>query len=170
MDEGLLILRIVVGLLFFGHGAQKLFGWFGGYGLQGSRGFFESLGYRPGHVMAGLAGAAELSAGVLLVAGFLTPLASAAIIGVMLNAVFTAKRQAGLWNGYELDLVYATAATALAFTGAGLYSVDGWLGLGLAGVTVGLAAVAVGLVVGGITLVTRRTAPAIRETELRRAA
>src|SRR5205807_2043288 len=83
MNIGLFILRVVVGALFFGHGAQKLFGWFRGYGLEGTGGFMHSLGYRPGRRMAMLAGIAEAGGGTLLILGVLTPLAAAASIGVM---------------------------------------------------------------------------------------
>jgi putative oxidoreductase len=172
MDVGILILRVVVGALFFAHGTQKLFGWFGGYGLQGVGGFFESLGYRRGKAMAGVAGLTEAGAGVLLAAGFLTPLAAAGIIGVMINAILTAKRNAGLIGGYELDLVYLTTALALAFTGAGQYSVDhalDWsLGAGFGAIAsggwrYGLAAAALGIVASLITLGSRRPQPAAAE-------
>src|SRR5437899_366099 len=98
---GLLIVRLIVGGLFFAHGAQKLFGWFGGYGLQGTGGFLESLGYPRGRVMAGITGLTEAGAGALLVLGLATPLAGAMILGVMLNAVVSAKLQQGLFGGYE---------------------------------------------------------------------
>ena len=173
MDIGLLIVRAVVGALFVGHGTQKLFGWFGGHGLKATGGFFESLGFRPGRVMAGVAGVTEALAGLLLIAGFLTPLAAAMIIGVMLNAVLTAKREAGLWGGYELDLVYALVAAGLAFTGAGAYSVDAYLPWQLSGVVFGLGAIVLGVVTGFFTLSARHfaEAPAIPEVEqIRRAA
>ena len=81
MDTGLLALRVVVGLLLVGHGAQKLFGWFGGGGLTATAWFFRSLGYRPSRRMAGLAGSAEVIGGAALAVGLGTPLASAAVIG-----------------------------------------------------------------------------------------
>ena len=95
MDVGLLLLRLVVGALFVGHGTQKLFGWFGGHGPEGTGGFMHSLGYRPGRRAAMLAGAAETTAGALLVLGFLTPLASAIVVGVIARvtaAVMTSPR------------------------------------------------------------------------------
>jgi len=97
MDVAMFILRIVVGLLFVGHGAQKLFGWFGGHGLEGKGGFFESLGYRPGKEQAALAGFAEFGGGALLALGLFTPLAAAAIIGVMINAIATVHAPNGIW-------------------------------------------------------------------------
>src|SRR5580765_1870434 len=87
MDLGLLILRVVVGLTLAAHGSQKLFGWFGGYGLAGTGSFLEQLGFRPGRVQAFLAGAAEAGGGLLLAAGLFTPLAAAAIVAVMFVAI-----------------------------------------------------------------------------------
>jgi putative oxidoreductase len=86
MAIGLLVLRVIVGLLFVGHGTQKLFGWFGGHGPDGTAAFLGSLGYRPSRRMALVAGVAETLGGAMLTLGFLTPVACAAIIGVMVNA------------------------------------------------------------------------------------
>ena len=86
MDLALLLLRVVVGAILVGHGTQKLFGWFGGYGLEGTGGWLHSIGFRPGKPMALAAGASEAGAGVLLVLGLFSPLASAAAIGVMIVA------------------------------------------------------------------------------------
>ena len=86
MDAGLLILWVVVGVALIGHGTQKLFGWFGGHGRRGTGAFFELLGYRPGALFAVIAGLSEAGGGALLAVGFLTPLAGAAVVGVMLNA------------------------------------------------------------------------------------
>jgi len=156
MAIGLLVLRVLVGALFAAHGAQKLFGWFGGYGIKGTGGFFESLGFRPGPLMALVAGASEMGGGLLLAAGLFTPLAAAAIIGVMINAIFSAKLKAGLLGGYEIDLLYAAAAASLAFTGPGTYSLDHAFGWTFLGWQWGVGAVALAVVVGGFTLVTRR--------------
>ncbi len=146
MDTGLLILRIAAGLFFAGHGAQKLFGWFRGPGLEAAGGFFEQIGYKPGRRMVAVASLTEIGAGLLLAAGFLTPLAAAAVIGVMINAIWTVKRSLGLYNGYEIDLLYATIAVALAFVGAGAYSVDGALGWSLSGTGWALGAIGLALV------------------------
>src|SRR4051794_3109183 len=113
MDLALLVLRLVVGALFVGHGAQKLFGVFGGHGLAGTAGFFEQLGLKPGAVHARAAGLAELLGGVLLMLGLLTPLAAAAIIAVMVTAVVTVHAPKGVWateGGYEHNLVGAAVA------------------------------------------------------------
>ncbi len=161
MDTGLLVLRIVVGLLLVGHGVQKLFGWFGGGGLTGTAWYFRSVGYRPARLMAGFAGGAELVGGAALAVGFMTPLAASAVIGTMLNAGVVVHRRNGLWaidNGYEYPLVIAAAAITLSFTGAGAASLDARLGLGVPSIESGLIAVALGLVVGSAVLARRATA------------
>ena len=151
MSLGLLVLRVVVGALFVGHGTQKLFGWFGGHGLDGTGAWMASVGFRRGRFWAGVAGLAESLGGLLLALGFLTPLAAAAIIGVMTTAVLAVHLRNGVWNsngGYELPLVYATAATALAFTGPGAYSLDRMIGLAIEPVTSGILALVLGLLAG----------------------
>src|SRR5882757_7128941 len=97
MDTGLLLLRIVVGLLLAGHGAQKLFGWFGGHGLEGTGGFFHGLGYRPGKAFAFVAGLSEFGGGLLLALGLFTPLAGAIIIGTMFNVITSVHSDKGPW-------------------------------------------------------------------------
>ena len=97
MKLGRLILRLVVGGYFVGHGTQKLFGWFGGYGPDGTGQFFESLGLRPGKRHAIAAGAAEAGGGALLVLGAATPLASAALIATMLTAIHRVHLKNGPW-------------------------------------------------------------------------
>ena len=116
MDLALIVLRVVVGAFFVGHGAQKLFGWFGGHGPAGTAGFFESLGIRPGHVHARAAGWAEFGGGLLLVLGLLTPLAAAAIIATMLVAIITVHWKNGPWStdgGYEYNAVVLALLFAL---------------------------------------------------------
>src|SRR4051794_2347223 len=110
MDLALLVLRMVVGLLFAGHGAQKLFGVFGGGGLEGTAGMFDQIGLRPGGLNARAAGVAELIGGLMIAVGLLTPLAAAALIAVMTAAVLTVHAPNGIWNtnqGYEYNLVLA---------------------------------------------------------------
>lgn len=127
MDIALLILRIVVGLLFVGHGAQKLFGWFGGGGLSGTAQWLGSMGFNPPRFWAAVAGLAEFSGGLGLAVGFLTPIAAAAIIGVMLMATFKVHWPHGLWNsnnGYELPLINMAVALVLGLLGAGQHALD----------------------------------------------
>jgi putative oxidoreductase len=127
MKIGRLILRTVVGGYFFGHGTQKLFGWFGGYGPDATGQFFETLGMRPGKRNALAAGAAEAGGGALLVLGAATPLASSALIATMFTAIHRVHLKNGPWvtdQGYEYNLVLIAAALSLAETGPGSPSVD----------------------------------------------
>jgi putative oxidoreductase len=127
MHIGRLILRSVVGGYFVGHGTQKLFGWFGGHGPEGTGQFFESLGLRPGKQHAIAAGAAETGGGALLVLGAATPLASSALIATMLTAINRVHLKNGPWvtdQGYEYNLVLIAAALSLAETGPGSPSID----------------------------------------------
>ena len=132
VDLGLLILRVVVGLLFVGHGAQKLFGWFGGKGIEAHVGMMEKLGVRPPRFWAYLSALSEFLGGLGLALGLLTPLASAALIGVMLVAIAKVHWAKGLWNsggGFEYNLVLATVAFVVGFVGPGDYSLDNILPL-----------------------------------------
>ncbi|QMV40843.1 DoxX family protein [Cohnella cholangitidis] len=127
MEWGLLLLRVVVGLLFAGHAMQKLAGWFGGYGLAGTGGFFESIGIKPGRTMALLAGLAELVGGLLFAFGLFTPLAALLIVLTMLIAILKVHGKNGLWvtqNGYEFNLVLIVIAVSVALIGPGDYSLD----------------------------------------------
>ena len=159
MSYGLLVLRVVVGLAFVGHGTQKLFGWFGGYGPQGTGGFFASQGYRAGVLMAVAAGLAEAGGGALLALGFLTPLAGTLIAIVMINAIGSVTFKRGFMLGSELEIVYLTIAVSLAATGPGRFSLDRALGWddNLSGAWWGVAALAVAAVVSILTLTVGRT-------------
>lgn len=131
MNTGRLILRFIVGGYFIGHGTQKLFGWFGGYGPEGTGQFFESLGLRPGKRHALAAGAAETGGGALLVAGAATPLAATLLTSTMLTAINRVHLKNGPWvtdQGYEYNLVLIAAALALAETGPGSPSIDSAIG------------------------------------------
>lgn len=165
MDAGLLIARVVFGLLMAAHGTQKLFGWFGGYGLAGTAGFFEQLGFRPGRFFAATAAGTELAAGLLVAFGLLGPLGPALIVSVMIVAAATVHWQHGLFaqnNGIEVPLLYAATAAALALTGPGAFSLDGALGLTWAPV-VAWTALALGVLGGVANLAIRKTAPVVAQ-------
>jgi putative oxidoreductase len=168
MDFGLLILRVAVGALLVGHGAQKLFGWFGGYGLAGTGGFFHSAGFRPGKPMAAVAGLSEAGGGLLLALGLLSPLAGAAIVGTLLVAA-SVHQEKGLWGGnggYELPLLYAIVGAALAVAGPGtvsldhLFSLDDHWSTGLGLVAIGVGVVSGAAVVARARHIVRREASA----------
>jgi putative oxidoreductase len=165
LSAGLVIARLVLGPLMVAHGAQKLFGWFGGHGLAGTGGYLESLGFRPGRAFAAAAATSEVIGGFLLALGLLGPVGPALIIAVMVVAAVSVHWKNGLFagtNGIEVPLLYATAAAALALTGPGLYSADSLLGLDQLW-TPGLkwAAIGVGVLGGAINLGLRRLAPSV---------
>jgi len=157
MSIALFVVRFVVGGLFVGHGTQKLFGWFGGHGLEGTGRFFEQIGYTPGRPMAYLAGLTEACGGALLMMGFLTPLACAALVGMMVGTL-PVHVPKGLWNtngGYELPLVYTTCAATIAYAGPGRASIDAAIGWSASGAAIGTAAVAFGALTGIVMLAVR---------------
>ncbi|WP_405639562.1 DoxX family protein [Streptomyces uncialis] len=151
MEIGLLVLRLLLGGLLFGHAAQKLFGWFRGHGPDGTGTVFETWGFRPGKPLVVLAALCELTAAASMVTGLLTPLGAAIALGTMLVAG-SVNVSKGLWaqsGGYELPLVYGGLAVGLGFTGPGEWSLDHAFGLAeLSGVGWGGAAVALGLLTG----------------------
>jgi putative oxidoreductase len=162
LNLGLLLIRLIFGLIMVAHGAQKLFGWFGGYGLAGTGGFFESLGFRPGKTFATAAALSEFVGGWLFTLGLFGPVGPALILAVMLVASISVHFRNGLFattNGVELPLLIATAVVGVALIGFGTYSLDAALGLatfwspGLIGL-----ALAVG-VVGGIANLLLRKRP-----------
>jgi len=166
MNTGLLLLRLVLGLLLVGHGSQKLFGSFGGHGLDGTGGFFDTIGFRPGRQMAFIAGISEVGGGALLALGLLTPLASAVVIGtlVVAGSVHLAKGVWGQDGGYELPLLYVVGAASLAFTGPGRWSVDHAAGLdSFAGNGWGLAALVLGALGGAVVVVRARRARSVEQ-------
>jgi putative oxidoreductase len=124
---GALALRIPIGIIFIAHGAQKLFGSFGGYGLEGTGQWMESIGLAPGFLMALLAGSAEFFGGLFLVLGLLTRPAAIALAGTMVVAIFAVHFENGLFmsnNGYEFGLALLAASISLTFTGAGKLAID----------------------------------------------
>jgi putative oxidoreductase len=147
MKIGALLLRLVVGGLFVGHGTQKLFGWFGGHGLDATAQGFEQLGLRPGRPNAIAAGTAEAGGGALLALGLETPLAASVLIATMLTAIHRVHATKGPWltnGGYEYNLVLIAAALALVEAGPGALSLDGARGRERSGAGWALAALAVG--------------------------
>lgn len=148
-DLGLLALRLTAGLLIAGHGAQKLFGWWGGPDFDFIVNGFAQAGYTPATFFAFLAGGAELLGGLFLALGFLTPLGSAAVIGVMFNAVVAVHWHSGVWvanGGYELPLLIGGAALALGLTGPGRLSLDRGWSWATGGAASGLVSLGLGLV------------------------
>ena len=132
VDLGLLALRLTLGAVFLAHGAQKAFGAFGGPGFAGATGFIGSLGFRPARLWAGLAVGGELVAGVLFVAGLLTPLAGLLVLATMAVAIAKVHGPKGFFNqngGFEYNLVLIIAALAVAALGPGAFSLDHVLGL-----------------------------------------
>lgn len=122
-----LVLRVPVGIIFAAHGAQKLFGWFGGHGLAGTSAWMESIGLAPGVLMATMAGSAEFFGGVALILGLLTRPAAAVLAITMLVAIVSTHLDNGLFmanNGYEFALALLAASVSLAFSGAGKLSAD----------------------------------------------
>jgi len=162
MDGALLFVRLVVGLALAAHGAQKLFGWFGGYGIAGTGGFFEGLGFRPGRLFALGAGLGEFGGGLLTALGLLGALGPALIVMVMIVAAVSVHLSKGFFapNGFELNLSYIASSVLIAFAGNGLYSVDGALGWTyLASPQAALYVLAAAVVLAAINLVLRRPAP-----------
>ena len=122
-----LALRLSAGIIFAAHGAQKLFGWFGGYGLEGTGQWMASIGLEPGYLMALLAGSAEFFGGLALILGVLTRPAALALAGTMVVAIVTVHLQNGLFmsnNGYEFGLSLLAISVALVFSGAGRIAID----------------------------------------------
>ncbi|MFB6614319.1 DoxX family protein [Streptomyces sp. NPDC085524] len=156
-DVGLLILRLVLGLTMAAHGSQKLFGWFGGGGISGTGQFFTASGYPAGDAMAVLAGLTETLGGLGLAAGLLTPLAGAAVVGTLINAI--AVHGAGSFfapQGIEYELLLTAGAAALALTGPGRYAADRFVPVLRAHrLAHGALAVALGVVLAGVLLLVR---------------
>ena len=159
MEVGLLLIRVVLGGTMAVHGAQKLFGWFGGHGLSGTSGWLESMGFKPARLHATVTGLAEFGGGTLLVLGLLTPLGAAAVAGVMFVAIATVHWSNGFFNssgGYEFNLLIVATSIGLAMTGPGDISLDHLAGWTLDGPAWGLGALGFAAVAAGSVLATRR--------------
>ncbi|MFJ9547089.1 DoxX family protein [Streptomyces erythrochromogenes] len=156
-DTGLLLLRLVLGLTMAGHGVQKLFGWFGGGGISGTGQFFTASGYPAGDAMAVLAGLTETLGGLGLAAGLLTPLAGAAVVGTLINAI--AVHGTGSFfapAGFEYELLLTAGAAALTLTGPGRYAADRFLPvLRTQRPAHGALALALGVVLAAVMLLVR---------------
>jgi putative oxidoreductase len=162
MDAGLAIARVVLGGLMAAHGSQKLFGWFGGYGLTAVSGMFETLGFRPGRFFAAAAAGSEVAGGLLLALGLLGPIGPSLMLSVMIVAAVSVHWHNGLFamtNGIEVPLLYATGALALALTGPGGYSLDAALGLTQLWTPAVTAVVVVAGIAGGIGNLALRRVP-----------
>jgi putative oxidoreductase len=162
LDLGLLVLRIVVGGLIFGHGAQKLLGWWGGPGLAGFIGMTGGhLRFRPAWLWGVVGAVSETAGGLLLIAGFLHPLGAAAIVGAMLIAISV--HWPAFWannGGYEYALMLLVAALGLGLAGPGRYSLDAALGIALPEPATLVIAVGLAVIGAVVALATRMPAPA----------
>ena len=131
MDLGLFLIRLIIGLTFAAHGTQKLFGWFGGHGIAGTGGWFESIGMKPGKTLALMAGIAELVGGLLFAGGLFLWIAALLIIGSMIVAIVKVHGMNGYWvtqNGYEYNMALIVIALGVAMIGAGDYSLAALIG------------------------------------------
>jgi len=168
MNTAILIARLFFGLGLVGHGAQKLFGWFGGHGLSGTSGLFETLGFRPGRFFATAAALGETIGGVLTALGLFGPVGPALMVLVMIVAASIHTRNGFFTsdNGVELPILYAMGALLVAFTGPGAYSFDRLLGLlwmskeEYASIAIGIAAAAALLTIAARHVLVDRTAHA----------
>lgn len=163
MDIARLAARAVIGGLFIGHGTQKLKGWFGGPGLEGTQGMMQALEMHPPKANALAAGISETAGGTLLAAGLATPLASAALTGTMITAIRKVHWSKGPWaagGGYEYNLVLIATVLALAEAGPGELSLDSALGLRLTGWQWSAAALGLGAAASSLAVWSgRRAAP-----------
>ncbi len=162
---GLVLIRIVVGALFIGHGLQKLTRAFGGHGIAGTAAFMETVGLRPGRPWAVLAGLAESVGGLLFALGFLTPVAAVLLSAVMLMAISRVHAPNGVWaqrGGYEYPLVLLAVAVGVGLAGPGAYAFDPYLHLALPAVPIVAVGLALSIIVAIVapTYAARRTAVA----------
>jgi putative oxidoreductase len=167
MSLGSLILGLVVGLTMAAHGAQKMFGWFGGPGLAGMSSGIQNMGFRQAKRLSVLISVAELGGGLFIATGFLTPLGAAAVIGVMIAAIAIVHWRNGFFStkgGYEFNLLLIAASEAIVIGGPGSYAIDSLLGWRLSGMGWGLISLTAGAVAAAGVLATRRP-PAATEPQ-----
>jgi len=161
LGTGLLLARLILGVLMVAHSGQKLFGWLGGYGIAGTAGYFEQLGFRPGRLFVITASVSEALSGILIALGLFGPVGPALLLMVMIVAAVSVHWKGGLFagtNGIEVPLLYATGAVALAFTGYGPFSLDAVLGIDhIWTPALKVAALAIGAVGGVVNLLARRS-------------
>jgi putative oxidoreductase len=170
MNAGLLILRLVVGIALAGHGAQKLFGWWGGAGLRGMRGHLVHMRFRPASLWLAGAVGTEIGGGLLLALGLLSPLGSVGAGAAMLMAIVSVHWGKGFFGpgGFEMPALYLAPAAVLGITGPGSYSLDSLFGIALPEPVAGL--VAAGLAVAGVAVAMAGRAPAVEQSSTRVAA
>jgi len=163
MSIAFLIVRLILGLSFIAHGSQKLFGWFGGYGIAGTGGFFEGLGYRPGKMFALMAGLGEALGGLLTLLGLGGALGPVLIVLVMLVAIGSVHYNKGFFvanGGWELNAAYIAAALAVAYGGNGTYSLDNAFNLQFLTDPLQIAyALGAAILAAALNLLARRPAP-----------
>jgi len=155
MKLGRLVVRTTVGLLFVGHGTQKLFGWFGGGGPEKTGEAFDSMGLRPGRLNAVVAGGAEAGGGLMLAAGLATPVATAALSSVQITAIRKVHAPRGIWaseGGYEYNAVLLAVLFALTEAGPGPPSLDAALGSERSGIRWALAELGAGALASTIAI------------------
>jgi putative oxidoreductase len=168
MSVALLVLRLIAGALFAGHGSQKLFSWFKGHGLNGTGSFFESVGLTPGVPLAFLAGSAELGGGLLLGFGLALPVAYVLLVAVMATAIAIVHWKNGVWaadGGFEFPLVLGAVAFAVTAIGAGRYSLDNVFGIDWASLTWAIGATVVGVIAALVAVALARITHRTHDTQ-----